>query len=157
MIALSDACKPFPSDIVIVIDISRSMEDVHIDKIIQFLKTMPDNMTIGHEQIQVALVTVSGDAELVHPFNSVVNQTDFHDKLTRLKVLKNQEPSEIVNGIDTAKELLTSRLHLPRNKFILILTDGLISTPSRLKYGYNPFYPVFPVAVGYDVSHYRVK
>lgn len=65
--------------------------------------------------------------------------------------------SDIVQGLNKAREILFERLHLQRQKFIVILTDGLISTPSQLATGYSSAIPVYALAVGEDVSHFYLE
>ncbi|VDI72083.1 Hypothetical predicted protein, partial [Mytilus galloprovincialis] len=148
-------CQPFPSDIVFVLDNSYSIQKQYFDEGKQYISSLSPNMTIDSNVFEIAVISFSDHAIVEHDFGSISSHVDFAQKISGI-ILKNRT-SEIVQGLNRARYILFKRLHLQRKKFIVILTDGLISTPSQLTISYSSAIPVYALAVGEDVSHFYLE
>ena len=82
-------------------------------------------------------------------------------KSTITSLKREEGRSEVMNGIQIANNLLkdiyTRPYYMQPKKFIIVLTDGLFSTPSHVRFINEPDVRTLAVAVGYDVSHYYIK
>ncbi|CAC5400118.1 HMCN [Mytilus coruscus] len=154
-----DMCKPYPSDVVFVIDNSRSMGSVYFELQKEYLINLTKDWIIDEEHFQIAIVSFSDASVVQYNFGIISNDTDFWDKLSNIEF--KGSISQLHLGIAKGEHLLSKRdrrIHFMKaKKYLIVISDGLLSTPRELQEVTSEDITTDIVAFGEDVSHYYLS
>ncbi|VDI70743.1 Hypothetical predicted protein, partial [Mytilus galloprovincialis] len=154
-----DMCKPYPSDVVFVLDNSMSMGNVYFTLQKEYLINLTNDWIIDEEHFQIAIITFSDVSVVQYDFGIISNNTDFSDKLSNIEF--KGSISQLHLGIAEGVNLLSKRerrIHLMKaKKYLIIISDGLLSTPRDLQAVTSEDIETDIVAFGEDVSHYYLS
>ncbi|XP_076080262.1 collagen alpha-5(VI) chain-like [Mytilus galloprovincialis] len=152
-------CKPYPSDVVFVLDNSMSMGNVYFTLQKEYLINLTNDWIIDEEHFQIAIITFSDVSVVQYDFGIISNNTDFSDKLSNIGF--KGSISQLHLGIAEGVNLLSKRerrIHLMKaKKYLIIISDGLLSTPRDLQAVTSEDIETDIVAFGEDVSHYYLS
>ena len=132
-------CQPLPADIVFVLDSSASMTQTDFKKQLDFVNQFVDEITIGPEDLQVAMITYASEAQVEFYLDDFHNNTDLKEAVT--KIAYRPGATFTHKGIETVKEIL-SEGHGgfgPRpngksaRKYVFLLTDGMSTNPAETR------------------------
>lgn len=159
IIFITDMCKPYPSDVVFVIDNSRSMGNVYFALQKEYLMNLTKDWVIDEEHFQIAIISFSDASIVQYDFGIISNNTDFSDKLSNIGF--KGSISQLHLGIAEGVNLLSKRdrrIHLMKaKKYLIVISDGLLSTPRDLQAVTSEDIETDIVAFGEDVSHYYLS
>ena len=139
-----------------VMDNSRSVGHEYLELQKDYIKDLTANWTIDENNFQFAIVSFSSLSKVEYGFEAIRNKSDFLDKLSRFSYADGI--SELHLGIDAGLKLLQNRnrrVHYVNvKKFMIVISDGLLSSPKSLIMVTNGDIITKVVALGEDVSHY---
>ncbi|CAG2191311.1 unnamed protein product [Mytilus edulis] len=151
-----DMCKPYPTDVVFVIDSSNSCSEEYFNITKNFIKSVTKEWEITVNNFQVAIVSYADNSYTELNFDSSMNKINFDDFVTQMN--PRGGISEIHKGINHAVNILYNRNRVVSSsqvkKYIIVLSDGLPSTPSMISTVSGHRIETIAVAVGEDVSHH---
>ncbi|CAC5403494.1 Coadhesin,Thrombospondin-1,Mucin-like protein,Hemicentin-1,Thrombospondin-2 [Mytilus coruscus] len=154
-----DLCKPHPSDIVFVLDNSKSIGSKYFDTQKQYILNLIDKFDIQANNFEIAVVSFVSEAKIEVNFGTVKNYTDIKSKLSKMQF--RDDVSQLHHGVAEGKRLLVDRFrrvnYVDVNKYLIILSDGLLSTPSAIQQIVSDDILTRIVAIGADVSHYYLQ
>ncbi|XP_052084477.1 uncharacterized protein LOC127721722 [Mytilus californianus] len=154
-----DLCTPFPSDVVFVVDSSRSMGKEFFEMQKQFLINLTKSWIIDDSHFQIAIVSFSNNSNVEYNFEFLSNSTDLPKMISNLEY--HGQVSQLHLGIKEAGNLLKSRdrkvYYTKVKKYLIVISDGLTSTPQDLKAVDINDLKTHVVALGEDVSHYYLS
>lgn len=117
---------------------------------------MTKEWTISPTHFQIAVISSAENVVEEIKFDDSMNKAKFYNLVTNLKLRGGI--SEIQHGVAEAKHILINRNRnidqTPVRKFVILLSDGLPSTPSKIYNQAGVGIDMFAVAIGEDVSHY---
>ncbi|VDI05322.1 Hypothetical predicted protein [Mytilus galloprovincialis] len=154
-----DLCTPFPSDVVFVVDSSRSMGKEFFEMQKQYLINLTKSWIIDDSHFQIAIISFSNIANVEYNFESLSNSTDLPTIISNLKY--QGDISQLHLGIKEAGNLLKKRdrkvYYTKVKKYLIVIADGLTTTPQDLKAVDIDDVKTHVVALGEDVSHYYLS
>lgn len=154
-----DLCKPYPSDIVFVIDSSSSIGSEYFEIQKQYIKDLMRNFTIDERNVQIAIVSFSSIGNMELDFSDASNETILYDKISELTLRGGS--SQIHKGLNTGIKLMKNRNrkidYVKAKKYLIVISDGLPSSPNDINSFASEEYTLHMVALGEDVSHYYLE
>ena len=137
-------------------DTSRSVGHEYLELQKKYIKDLTANWTIDENNFQIAIVAFSSLAKIEYGFEINSNTSNLLDKLS---ALTNADGiSELHLGINAGLKMLQNRsrrVHYVKvQKFMIVVSDGLLSSPKSLTMATNDDIITKIVALGEDVSHY---
>ncbi|VDI43932.1 Hypothetical predicted protein [Mytilus galloprovincialis] len=151
-----DMCKPYPTDVVFVIDSSNSCSEKYFNITKNFIKSVTKEWEITVNNFQVAIVSYADNSYIELNFDNSMNKISFDAFVSQMN--PRGGISEIHKGINHAVNILNNRNRVVSSsqvkKYIIVLSDGLPSTPSMISTVSGHQIETFAVAVGEDVSHH---
>lgn len=159
MFVVTDLCQPFPTDVLFLIDNSRSMGKEYYALQKQFIINVTTNWTIDINHFQVSVVSFANTAKIEVDFDNVNNITDFRKAIPNLKYTGDM--SNLHKGLSTAKTILDNRnrrvLFTNVRKYLIVLSDGLTTPPINIQSIDSQSIKTRVIAVGEDISHYFLR
>ncbi|CAG2221753.1 NOTCH1 [Mytilus edulis] len=151
-----DMCKPYPTDVIFVIDSSNSCSPEYFNITKNFIKSVTKEWEITVNNFQVAIVSYADNSYTELNFDSSMNKISFDAFISQMN--PRGGISEIHKGINHAVNILYNRNRVVSSsqvkKYIIVLSDGLPSTPSMISTVSGHRIETLAVAVGEDVSHH---
>lgn len=124
-----------PTDVVVAIDLSGSMNDDQVDppqpisSVLQAAESFIDRLQAGD---QAGLVTFASTAQVVEPLSS--NVQGVADSVTSLRIAPEEETGSTNTGeafLRAYEELNSPRHSIEARKVLVLLTDGLATAPDE--------------------------
>ncbi|XP_063438671.1 cartilage matrix protein-like [Mytilus trossulus] len=149
-------CKPYPTDVVFVIDSSNSCSPEYFNITKNFIKSVTKEWEITVNNFQVAIISYTDNSYIELNFDNAMNKISFDAFVSQMN--PRGGISEIHKGINHAVNILYNRNRVVASsqvkKYIIVLSDGLPSTPSMISTVSGHRIETMAVAVGEDVSHH---
>ncbi|XP_071139996.1 IgGFc-binding protein-like [Mytilus edulis] len=154
-----DLCRPHPSDIVFVLDNSKSMGSKNLIAQKRYILNLIDAFDIQANNFDIAVVSFASEAKIEVDFGRVKNYTDIKSELSKIEL--RDDISQLHHGVAEGQRLLVNRNrrvnYVDVKKYLIILSDGLLSTPSAIQQIVSDDISTRIVAIGEDVSHYYLQ
>ena len=135
------------------------MERTYFELQKQFILNITKDWKINADHFQVSVVSFENTAKLEINFDTSMNITDFHKKITNLKYIG--ETSNLTNGLQISKDILDGRNRWVSftkvKKYLIVLSDGLAAPRINIHWINSSAIQTRIVAIGEDVSHYFLK
>ena len=145
-------CKTYPTDVVFVIDSSKSLSKKYFNIAKDYMKTTITNQwEISLNHFQIAVVSYAETAKIELEFNETLDKTTFDHFVSQIPFRGGI--SEIHKGLILAKNMLINRKR-SANKYIILLSDGFPSPPRSITSPDSSGIKILAVAVGEDISHH---
>ena len=156
-ICILDLCRPHPSDIVFVLDNSKSMGSKNLIAQKRYILNLIDAFDIQANNFDIAVVSFASEAKIEVDFGTVKNYTDIKSELSKIEL--RDDISQLHHGVAEGQRLLVNRRvnYVDVKKYLIILSDGLLSTPSAIQQIVSDDIFTRIVAIGEDVSHYYLQ
>lgn len=125
----------------------------------QYLINLTKSWIIDDSHFQIAIISFSNIANVEYNFESFSNSTDLPTIFSNLKY--QGHISQLHLGIKEAGNLLKTRdrkvYYTKVKKYLIVIADGLTTTPQDLKAVDIDDVKTHVVALGEDVSHYYLS
>lgn len=155
-ICISDLCRPHPSDIVFVLDNSKSMGSKYLNAQKRYILNLLDAFDIQANNFDIAVVSFASEAKIEVDFGTVKNYTDIKSELSKIEL--RDDILQLHHGVTEGQRLLVNRNrrvnYVDVKKYLIILSEGLLSTLQQIV---SDDILTRIVAIGEDVSHYYLQ
>lgn len=125
----------------------------------QYILNLIEAFDIQANNFEIAVVSFASEATLEIDFGTVKNYTDIKSKVSNIAF--RDDISQLHLGIAEGQRLLVDRNrrvnYVDVKKYLIILSDGLLSTPSAIQKIVSDDILTRIVAIGEDVSHYYLQ
>ena len=125
------------ADIMFVMDISHSIDDIHLDEVFIFMKNFVQNLTIGPLDNRVGAIVFGDHALVMFNMSQNRNKTDLMDAIDKIKIDSEDIRSGVTQNTNTfhgLKETISifqsdARTSNTVFRVAIVLSDGVSDDP----------------------------
>uniref|UniRef100_A0A803SW48 VWFA domain-containing protein n=1 Tax=Anolis carolinensis TaxID=28377 RepID=A0A803SW48_ANOCA len=119
-----EACKNLKADIILLIDTSKTMDQVQFELTKQFIELIVNKSDIGSEKIQIGLLQFSSDPQEEFPLNRYDNKADLRKAVSAMRQMK--KGRKLGKALDFASPYfdLSTGGRPGAKQYLIVVTDG---------------------------------